>query len=73
MGTVSNPMQPTAIRHLVLVRKESPRDVYASTEKLCPPVDDGLGCVRGFVAAMFCNLIFAMIIVAGWGLWSLLR
>jgi|HubBroStandDraft_5_1064220.scaffolds.fasta_scaffold793430_2 hypothetical protein len=73
MGTVSNPMQPTAIRHLTLVRKDVSRDMHASAAKDIYAPDDGLGCFRGFAVAMFCNLIFGLMIFAGWGLWHMLR
>jgi hypothetical protein len=72
MGTVSNPMQPTTIRHLTLVRKDVSRDKRASAEDIDIP-DDGLGCFRGLAVAMFCNLIFGLMIFAGWGLWHMLR
>jgi len=72
MGTISNPMQPAAIRQLTLVRKDASPNPREFAQDITP-VEDGLGVFRAFAAAMVCNMVFALIIAAGWGLWRLLR
>ena len=64
MSTISHSLRSIQARHLQLVERAEPRGI---------PEDDGLGCMRGLAVAMICNLIFALMIAAGWGLWRLLR
>ncbi len=73
MSTFSHSLQPIRIRHLSLVPKDVRVEAEFSIEDSLAPADDGLGCVRGIAVAMVCNLIFALMVAAGWGLWHFLR
>ena len=64
MSTISHSLRSIQARHLQLIERAESQE---------GPEDDGLGCVRGLAVVMLCNLIFAMMIAAGWGLWRLLR
>jgi hypothetical protein len=69
MSTFRNSLPPAGIGQLTLVRSTFPSEVKC----VSAPEDDGLGCVRGFMVAMLCNVIVALIIVAVWSLWRFLR
>lgn len=72
MSTFSQPLQPIRVKHLSLVQKATPI-AAASVEEFLTSEGDGLGCMRGLAIAVFCNVIFACLMVAAWELWHLLR
>jgi hypothetical protein len=64
MSTLSHSLQQIRVNRLKLAEADQPQ---------VAPEDDGLGCVRGLAVAMLCNVIFLLMIAAGWELWRVLR
>jgi hypothetical protein len=71
MSTLSHTFHPATAKRLSLVHTDA-FPTEASAERF-HPADDGLGCMRGLAVAMLCNVVFVLIIAAGWELWRLLR
>jgi hypothetical protein len=73
MCTFSNPRPSVELARLMLVPKNATDCAEMQPKYISNPSDRGLGCIRGFVFAMFCNLSFVLLIAAGWEAWHLLR
>ncbi|QNI33660.1 hypothetical protein H7849_06950 [Alloacidobacterium dinghuense] len=72
MSTLSHSLHSIPVNDFKLL-SDDPAIEAVSTEESADPVDDGLGAIRGFVAAMLCNVVLALLAVGGWGLWRVLR
>ena len=64
MSTFSHSLQVIRVNGRRLVKTDEPQAV---------PEDDGLGCMRGLAVAMLCNVVFVLMVAAGWELWRMLR
>lgn len=66
MGTLRSSLPSTEVTQLRLVRKGmEPHPANLA--------DDGLGCMRGFVIVVLCNVCFVLMGVTAWCVWHLLR
>ncbi|HLH36755.1 MAG TPA: hypothetical protein VKX41_18930 [Alloacidobacterium sp.] len=76
MSTYTHPLQPMRSRRFEIVQRNRMAEiaeVEASTNAHAIPADDGLGCMRGLMAATLFNILLVLAIAAGWELWRLLR
>lgn len=73
MSTYTHPLQPTHINRIPLVQQDDACNSETKQLDFVAPEDNGLGCIRGLVVAMFLYVILALMLAAGSELWRLLR
>jgi hypothetical protein len=73
MSTYIHPLQSTRSRRFEIVQRSGIAEAKASTNTRSVPADDGLGCMRGLLAATLFNILLFLTIVAVWGLWRFLH